>query len=367
MNHLEFIPSKPFTIGAELEFQLLHPNTCDLTPNGPTILEKIDPSFSPYIKAEFIQSMVEICTPVCRDMAEVEKHLLYFCKKLDEVAKSCDCIPFASSLHPFGLIKDRAIYPSARYQEIMQDLQLCGRRMMTQALHIHIGLDDRDKAIKVCDSIRNYLPILLALTTSSPFLEGEDTGFYSYRSNLFCCLPRTGIPETLGSWHRFEKIIHILNQATILNGIKEIWWDVRPHPDFGTIEIRICDLPSKMSHILAIIALVQALVCKLSSEKKPIISPREIIMHNKWHASRYGMDGTFIRHKPGQHPSFRHAALELIDFTHCSAKQLGSAHYLDALQDILKKGTSAHRQKELYFEHRNFRKIINIMLQEFWD
>jgi len=313
MDPLIFNPSTPYTIGVELEFQLLEPDTCNLSHKGPDLLAKVAPDLQPHITAEFIQSMVEVNTKICHTMTDVADNLSFLCKELERIAAACHCTPFASSLHPFALIHERRVSPSPRYQEIMDDLQLSGRRMMTQALHVHIGLPDKETTIYVCDCIRSYLPVLLALTTSSPFLESEDTGFFSYRTNLFCCLPRTGIPETLGSWQRFEEIIQLLNQATILNGIKELWWDVRPHPDFGTLEIRICDLPDKFEQILAVVALTQALVATIAQNKDSKYPSREIITHNKWNAARYGLDGIFIHHKPGKHISFKKATEDLLD------------------------------------------------------
>lgn len=365
MEPIEFQPSEPFTLGVELELQLLDPQTCNLAPFGPELLEKVDPALQQQIKAEFIRSMVEVCTIICRDMEEVAENLLFLCATTEKLSRQSGCTLFASSLHPFAMICDRQISPAKRYHEIMDELQLSGRRMMTQALHVHVGMTDRESTIRVCDDIRQYLPILLALTTSSPYLETEDTGFYSYRSNLFCCLPRTGIPERLQSWEKFKEMILILNQATLLNGIKELWWDVRPHPDFGTIEIRICDLPAKMSHILAMVALIQALVATLTARRAPNCPSREIIIHNKWHAARYGLSGTFINHSPGTHKSFREAASHLLDFVMPKAKSLGSDSFLSGIRDIIQNGSSAHRQKELYTRYNDFRPVIETLQKEF--
>ncbi|MCB2183219.1 MAG: YbdK family carboxylate-amine ligase [Desulfobulbaceae bacterium] len=367
MQPLEFIPSDPFTIGVELEFQLLDPVTYDLTPSGPKLLKKIDSDLRPYVKAEFIQSMVEICTPVCNNMTEVADKLGALCKSIYSLSSQSNCIPFATSLHPFALINARQTSPGKRYHEIMDHLQIAGRRMMTQAMHVHIGMDDKERTIQVCNDIRQYLPILLALTTSSPFLEGENTGFYSYRTNIFCCLPRTGIPDTLRNWKDFEEIIVILNEATILNGIKELWWDVRPHPDFGTIEIRICDLPSQFNQVLAIAALIQALVATLADSPEQRRYSKEIITHNKWHAARYGLDGTFINHRPGRHPTFKSAAEDLLSLITPKAKSLNSGDFLRPINDILAQGSSAHRQLKLHKEHDNLQSVIEILQKEFWQ
>lgn len=364
---LVFQPSRPFTLGVELEFQLLEQERLDLTPAGPAILAKVGEAYRQRIKAEFIQSMVEICTGVCPDMNTVASELTDLGRKVEELAKEENALIYAASLHPFGLVRERHVSSGVRYSEIMDDLQLAGRRLITQALHIHVGLSDGETAIRVCDTIRPYLPILLALTTSSPFFEGEDSGFYSYRTNLFKTLPRSGFPETLGTWRHFQELIAILNEATLLKNIKELWWDVRPHPDFGTVEIRICDLPSRLSDILGMVALTQALVITLSKGGFPVPPFREVMLNNKWHASRYGLDGTFISPQRGKHISFRDAAGQLLDMIRPAATDHGGAPYLEGVERILAEGTSAHFQRKLYAKHQNFRAVLAEMQKGFWQ
>lgn len=366
MSPLIFAHSEPFTIGVELEIQLLDPGSLDMTLQGPPLLEKVEPALKEQIKAEFIQSMVEISTPVCQNMDDVADKLGFLGKHLEMLAAECGCVLFASSLHPFARICDRQISPGTRYFEIMEELQLSGRRMITQALHVHIGMPDKETAIKVCDSVREYLPIFLALTTSSPFFASEDTGFHSYRSNLFPCLPRTGIPDTLHNWDNFEELILILNQATLLNGIKELWWDVRPHPVFGTVEVRICDLPSNFNEIIAVVALIQALIASLAEKETSRFPSREIMMHNKWHAARYGLDGTFINRKSGNHHTFKKVISDLLETLSSQVSVFGTETYLQPIHKILQVGTSAHRQKTLYEKHGDLREMIYIMQREFW-
>jgi glutamate---cysteine ligase / carboxylate-amine ligase len=366
VDPLIFQPSEPFTIGVELEIQLLDPVSLDMTLQGPKLLKKVGSDLQSQIKAEFIQSMVEICTPVCQDITDVADKLSFLGRHLETLASECGCVLFSSSLHPYAKIGERKVSPVTRYNEIMDDLQLAGRRMITQALHVHIGVPDQNTAIQVCDGIRSYLPLLLALTTSSPFFDSGDTGFHSYRSNLFPCLPRTGIPDTIGNWDNFQELVLILNQSTLLNGTKEIWWDVRPHPDFGTVEIRICDLPSHFNEIIAIVALIQTLVIKLSKEKPSRFPSREIMMHNKWNAARYGLDGTFINEKPGSHYTFRKVITDLIESLSSQMQSLGSGKHIQPIESILQRGTSADQQKKLYATHGDFREMIYIMQREFW-
>ncbi|MDH5298540.1 MAG: glutamate-cysteine ligase family protein, partial [Desulfobulbaceae bacterium] len=208
--------------------------------------------------------------------------------------------------------------------------------------------------------------LLLALTTSSPYFEGEDTGFQSYRTSLFKALPRSGIPETLGSWQRFRELIAILNEATLLRGIKELWWDVRPHPDFGTLEIRICDLPSRFDEILAVVALCQALAVHLATGPITPTPQREIMLNNKWHAARYGLAGTFIGARSGHHRSFSQAITDLMETLRPTATDLAMEKYLAPIKRILKQGTSAQRQRAIYRKTKDFRMMIDELQRDFW-
>ncbi|MBC8208515.1 MAG: YbdK family carboxylate-amine ligase [Desulfobulbaceae bacterium] len=362
---LQFNPSTPLTIGIELEFQLLDLKTFNLKPSGPDLLKLVPMGLQNNIKAEFIQSMVEISSPVCLNMNDLEDSIRSLYDTLQTLLNQCECLPYAASLHPFAKISERQISPAGRYHTLMAELQLAGRRMMTQALHVHIGLTNREQLIQVCNDIRGSLPILLALSTSSPFLEGEDTGFHSYRSNIFIALPRTGIPEKMEGWNQFSHLIQILNEGTLLDGINELWWDVRPHPDFGTIEIRICDLPARLSHILGISALIQALVGTLIKRPLNTHPMDEIIRHNRWNASRFGLNGTCISDIHDNHTTFKTAALDLMERVRPMSATLNSEKYLDNCFHIINNGSCADHQRRLYESHGSFKTMIKTIQNEF--
>lgn len=362
-----FQRSVPYTVGVELEFQLLDPETFDLVSQGPALLEKVPPHLAERIKAEFIQSMVEVTTSVCRDVEEVKNDLAGTCETLEKFAEEAGCVIFAASLHPFALVKNQRLSPGERYARMMDDLQVAGRRMITQGLHVHVGMDDGQKAVEVCDGIRAYLPILLALTTSSPFYQGDDTGFYSYRSSLFHALPRSGVPEALGDWPRFQELLEMLKRAQLIGNIRDLWWDVRPHPDFGTVEVRICDLPSRFDEILAMAALIQALVAALAEmgpEKKQ--QHMEVIRNNKWQAARYGLAGKYIGTGQRGPLTFAQAADQLVGTVRTFAEQLGGMAYLGPIERILANGTSACRQKSMWEESYDFTVIIEKLRGDFW-
>ncbi len=364
---LYFTASKPFTIGVEVEFQLLDRHSLDLAPHSPDILADIPPELKERVKPEFIQSMVEVCTSVCHDMNDVKAELTELCHSLEERAARHDCVLYAASLHPFASVEDRKLSTGDRFNAIMDDLQVAGRRLISQALHVHIGLPDGHTAIKVCNRIRNYLPIFLALTTSSPYFQGQDTGFSSYRTNIFKALPRSGVPNYIKGWDEFAELILILNQATLLDGMKELWWDVRPHPDFGTVEIRICDLPSRFEEILGIAALVQSLVATLTDDSLEFPNPyQEIINQNKWYAARYGLEGVFVKHLPGEHSTMAREAAELLDMVKPAAEDLGCEAYLAPLRKTIVNGASSATQRKLFATHQDFPAIINDIRKDFW-
>jgi carboxylate-amine ligase len=235
----------------------------------------------------------------------------------------------------------------------MDELQMVGKRFITQGLHVHIGIDNEEKVIKVYNNLRIYLPILLALTTSSPFYESQNTGLMSYRSKLFEALPLAGMPDSVTDWKEFETLIALLTKSEIIESVKDIWWDVRPHPDFGTIEIRICDLPYSMRDILAVTALAQALVLAIAEQFENPEPHMQILRSNKWQAARHGLDGYYVDPFLAQKCTMKEAVLSLYKNVKPFAEALKSTDYLDEVPEILKRLTGAHLQKNVYSENGN--------------
>ncbi|MEN8143198.1 MAG: YbdK family carboxylate-amine ligase [Thermodesulfobacteriota bacterium] len=366
---MEFIPSKPYTIGVELELQLLDSEHYNLTSAAPSILTGLPVEFKDRIKPEFIQSMVEVASGICDDLEELENDLKRSINLLEELARKNNCLIFSSSLHPFAPYRDQVLSPGKRYAALMEELQLSGRRLITQGLHIHIGLPDGATAIKVCNSIRQYLPLLLALTTSSPYYGGEDTGFFSYRSRLLDSLARAGLPHPFADWNDFRELLLLLKRSSIIEDIRDIWWDVRPHPDLGTIEIRICDLPVRFNEIIAIAGLVQSLVVTLAEKTAPHSHPPlELIATNKWQAARHGLDGKFVDQDSISEPlSMKEAIKRLLVRTEKAAKRLGSNDSRQEITRIMAEGSGAHRQRLLYENQADFREMIMQLQKDFWN
>ncbi len=348
MEELIFNRSPDPTIGVELEIQILDNKTLELDPLAPEILSSLPPALKDRIKPEFIRSMVEINTAICSDVTEVEKDLMASYRWLEETAGGLGAELFAVSLHPFSKYRDQKLSDHPRYAKIMEELQLIGRRFITQGLHVHIGVPDEETVIRVNNSLRIYLPILLALTTSSPFYGGEDTGLMSYRAKLFEALPLAGMPDSLNDWEDFDHLIRLLRKSGIIETVKDIWWDVRPHPDFGTVEIRICGLPYSMRDILALTALIQALVVTLCSQHLNPDPNIQVLRSNRWQAARHGLEGVFVDPFFGKKISMVDAVRNLYKYVRPASEGLKSTNYLDEIPEILKRLTGTHIQRKLY-------------------
>jgi carboxylate-amine ligase len=366
-NTIQFTTSNPFTLGVEIELQILDPKSLNLVPRAPDILSMVPDNLKDRIKPEFIRSMIEVNTEVCSDMEQVKDSLARLIRQAESLAAQNGTLLFATSLHPFSRHSEQELSDHPRYARIMDELQLVGRRFITQGLHVHVGMSDRDAAIRVCDSIRLFLPILLALTSSSPYYEGIDTGLHSYRAKLFEALPLAGMPDQLESWDKYLEMVRLLTNTGIITGVRDLWWDIRPHPDFGTIEIRICDLPSTFTEILAIVALIQGLVAEMTQSDKHLNPNMQVLKSNKWQAARYGLAGTFVYPLLQKKMSMQEAAGELFTKAAPTMEKLGTSHYLSDLQHILESGTSADHQRKIFTEQKNFSTVIKELHPTFWQ
>lgn len=359
MEKMTFNKSPAPTIGVELEIQILDPETLELSSLAPKILGMVRPSLKNRIKPEFIQSMVEINTDICSTVADVEKDLRGTYTYLNEITEGLGGTLYCSSLHPFSAIEGQTVSDHPRYRRIMDELQLIGRRFITQGLHVHIGVDEEEKVIKVFNNMRLYLPILLALTTSSPFFQSEDTGLMSYRAKLFEALPLAGMPDILHDWDDYVNLITLLSKSGIIESVKDIWWDVRPHPDFGTVEIRICDLPYSLRDILAVTALIQALVLAIAEQFENPEPHAQILRSNRWQAARYGLDGMYVDPFFARKYTMKEAAMSLYRHVRPVAEALKSTDYLDGIPEIIERLTSSHLQRKIYHSNgKNFKEMI---------
>ena len=354
------------TIGVEIELQLIDEKDSSLKNIAPKLLTDIDKKFSDNVKSELIESMIEINTNICSTIEEAESNIIEILTHLEEVLKNYKTNINCTSLHPFSIGKNQIVTNNLRYQRIMKDLQIIGKRFITQGLHVHIGISNNEKAIRVNNALRIYLPLLLALTTSSPFFEGEDTGLHSYRTKLFEALPLAGMPDYLINWNHFENLTEQLEAAGIINSVKDLWWDVRPHPGFGTVEIRVCDIPITFKEIIAIVALIQALVVTLIKAEPIPDTHIQILQSNKWQAARYGLEGVFVDPKTFKKLTIKKAIENLFLLVEPTMIFLGSKKYFKILEEILIGRTGSTEQRNLYNKSKNFICVLKDLKEKFY-
>ena len=363
---IKFNSSPEPTIGVEIELQLVDKKNLNLNNISSKILADIDKKFSDNIKCELIESMIEINTNICSNIDEVEKDIRKTLNHLDEILKNYETEINCTSLHPFAIGKNQIITDNPRYKRIMKDLQMVGKRFISQGLHVHIGISNPEDAIKVNNALRVYLPLLLALSTSSPFFEGEDTGLHSYRTKLFEALPLAGMPDYLNNWNHFESLTEHLEGAGIINSVKDLWWDVRPHPGFGTVEIRVCDIPINFKEIIALVALMQTLVVTLIKLDSYQDTHIQILQSNKWQAARYGLKGVFVDPKTFKKLSMRKAIENLFVLVEPAMVSLGLKKYFNILEEILNADTGSNKQRKLYANSNKFEDMLKTLKEQFY-
>jgi carboxylate-amine ligase len=364
---IKFNSSSDPTIGVEIELQFIDANTLDLKNIAANVLSDVDKKFSNKIKYELFESMIEINTDICSNVEEVERDIRQSLNHLEEILKNYKATLNCMSLHPFAKCDNQIISNNSRYKRIMKDLQIIGRRFITQGLHVHIGINDCEKAIKVNNALRVYLPLLLAFSTSSPFFQGEDTGLYSYRTKIFESLPLAGIPDYLVNWNHFLQLTKNLKNAGIIKSVKDLWWEVRPHPGFGTVEIRACDIPITLKEIFTLVAMIQALVIKIQNEEDYPDTHIQILESNKWQVVRYGLEGVFIDPITFHKLTIREAINQLCELIEPTMTSLGLIKYIKTIEDILKIGTGSTRQRKLYNHSSSFEYMIRSLKEQFYQ
>ena len=286
-------------IGIEEEYQTIDPETRDLRSHiGLEMIEKGKAVLTERVKPEMHQSVIEAGTLVCRDIKEAKAEIFMIRRNLIDLAKQHGLRLAAAASHPFADWSKQEIYPDQRYHTIVEDMQMVARANLIFGLHVHIGIEDPETAIHIMNAARYFLPHILAISTNSPFWRGMDTGLKSYRCKVFDKFPRTNIPDYFPSYGEYESFINLLVKTNCIDNAKKIWWDIRPHPYFSTLEFRVCDIPMRAEETIALAALIQATVAKLyklhSMNQGFRLYRRALIMENKWRALRYGIDGKLI-------------------------------------------------------------------------
>jgi carboxylate-amine ligase len=357
------------SIGIEEEYQTIDPETRDLRSHiQMEILSKAKLKIAEKVKAEMHQAVVEVGTKVCRDIKEAREDMRNLRREMISVASENGLLLGSASTHPFADWKVQEIYPDERYYRVVEDMQLVARANLVFGLHVHVGIEDRDTAIHIMNSMRYFLPHILALSSNSPFWMGMETGFKSYRSKVFERFPRTGIPDVFANWADYETFVNLLIKTNCIDNGKKIWWDIRPHPFFETIEIRVCDIPMRLDETLAIAALIQATAAMLyklhASNKSYRIYGRALISENKFRACRYGLDGKLIDFGKEEEVPIRKLMLEYLHLIDDVVDELGSRDEINYIHQMLNMGSGADRQLKVFRETGDLKKVVDYIVEE---
>lgn len=356
------------TLGVEEEYQIIDPESRELTSYVQDMLEEGRVLLKDQIKPEFMQSQVEVGSSICRDIREVREEICRLRSSICELAEKADLSVAAASTHPFSEWSQQKVTVMERYTKHEQTMRDVARRLLIFGMHVHVGIADRELMIDVMNQARYFLPHLLALSTSSPFWHGRDTGLHSYRSIVFENMPRSGPPPEFASWNDYQSMVDVLVSTGCIEEPTMIWWDIRPHPKFPTLEFRQSDICTRVEEAVCIAALIQAIVAKLIRLRQQNRSWRryrhELIAENKWRAVRWGLDGKLIDFGKSEAVPTRDLIHELLELVEDVADELGTTDEVFYAETILAQGTSADRQLATYGETGSLEKVVDQLVEE---
>jgi carboxylate-amine ligase len=358
-----------FSIGIEEEFQIVDPSTGDLRAHIQEMLTQAGRhTLGDQIKPEMMQSMVETVSKVCATVSEARQEVMKLRRTISDLANRSGLAIVSAGTHPFSHWQSQLITTNERYKMLEEDLQDVVRSILIFGLHVHVGIPGQDQRIEIMNEARYFLPHLLALSTSSPFWLGRFTGLKSYRTVVWQQFPRTGIPNTFDSWSDYQNFVDTLVQTNCIDNAKKIWWDVRPHPFYPTIEFRVCDMPCTVDETICFAALFQAIVVKLYRLRERNLGfrvyNRALIQENKWRAMRYGIDGKLIDFGKRAEVPMRELALELLEFVDDVVDELGSRDAVNYVHQILAQGSGADRQLTVYRQTGDMRRVVEFLIHE---
>jgi carboxylate-amine ligase len=349
----------PFTIGIEEELMILDAESLELVNAIETLLE---PAPSGEIKPELMESVLEVSTEPCANTAEAGEQLRALRKQVTQTAATKNLAIGAAGTHPFAMWEDQRIVARPRYRDLISALRFVARQELIFGVHVHVGVDDPDKAIHIANGMRVHVPALLALSANSPFWRADATGLASTRTPIFRAFPRVGIPPTYKDWADYERRIEFMIKAKVIADYTYLWHDVRPHPNFGTVEVRVMDSQTHIEHTLGLAAMVQGLVRELSEHfeagKQLSKYPFEMLDENKWLAARHGLEGEIVDLPNYERVPMRALARRLVDRMRDHCRDLGSVDDLDAIDDLLERGNGAARQVVVYEANHDLREVM---------
>ncbi len=364
---LPFAPSDPLTLGVELELQLIDAESRDLTPAASQVFERLGGPRS-NIKPEIFQAMLEVSTGICRDVTDVRRDLDAVLAEVRQAADALGLRLASAGSHPFARHRERLVYPAERYQGLIDRNRWVARRLMVFGLHVHVGMRDAESAQGVINGLLPFLPHLLAFSASSPFWQGSDTGLASSRISIFEALPTAGHPCTFRDWRDFECVYDAMVASGAIRSIKDLWWDVRPQPDYGTIEIRVCDGLPTLREIVALVGVVHSLCAWLDARyaagERPDPPSMWTLRENKWRASRWGLDADVIVADDGRTRPLREEFVDLLERLAPWAAQCGAAGALADAARILAAPLSYERQRALFARHGSLLPVTDALIRE---
>lgn len=358
-----------FSIGLEEEYQIIDPKTRELKSYITELLREGKMVLAEQVKAELHQSIVEVGSKVCHTPAELRTELIRLRRGVMEVAAKNGLKIAAAGTHPFSKWQDQDITPYERYIGVKQDMQDLAQRLLIFGTHLHVGIEDREFMIDAMNVSRYLMPHLLCLSTSSPFWVGRNTGLKSYRSIIFRGFPRTGIPRTFRSWNEYKELVEVLMKTHCLPDGTKIWWDIRPNWNYPTLEVRICDVCTRVDEAICLAAIFQAIIYKLWKLRRDNMTFRVyaegFVEENKWRAVRYGLDGKMIDFGKEVEKPARELIREMIDwFIGDVVDELGSRKEVEYAYRILEEGTSADRQLATFERTGNLHDVVDQLIAE---
>ena len=360
-----------FTLGIEEEFQIIDPETRELRSHIQEILEEGKVTLKENVKAEMHQSVVELGTDICRTAADARDHVIRLRSELAGYARKTGLKIASAGTHPFSHWHDQRITDDERYEVIVRDLQQVARANLIFGLHVHVGIPDRESAIHVMNQARYFLPHLFALSTNSPFWLGRNTGFKGYRLKVFERFPRTGIPDAFESLSEYEDYIKLLIKTHCIDNAKKIWWDIRLHPFFNTLEVRVCDAQTRVDDTVALAALIQAIIVKLYKLQRQNMTfrlyRRRLLDENRWRACRYGLESKLIDFGAESEIEERSLIEELLEFIAAEMDELGNTEQVAHVESILRDGSGADRQLAVWNQTHDMKAVVDHIVGETYE
>ncbi|MEM9594124.1 MAG: carboxylate-amine ligase [Acidobacteriota bacterium] len=356
------------TLGIEEEYQIIDPESRELSPSGGLLLTEGEKVLGDQLKPEFLSSQIEVGTRVCGDLQEARAEVVRLRSEVSRLAQEQGLRMVAASTHPISSWSRQEVTDADRYQRLEEDLKDVARRLLIFGMHVHVGIDDPELRVDVMNQARYFIPHILALSTSSPFWAGRDTGLKSYRSVIFENMPRSGIPPSFQAYTEYQGFIDTLIKTGCIDEPTKIWWDIRPHPKFPTLEFRVADVCTRIDEVMCIAALLQALVAKLvrlrRSNQRWRSYRHHLITENKWRAVRYGLDGKLIDFGKQEEVPLRHLALELLELVDDVLDDLGARKDAEYLHTIVREGSSADRQLATFRRTGDLKDVVDQLVSE---